>query len=296
MFDGELIFGAISSSSGLCNISGNSLYFPTTFSPSQNRFQIDLSIMLNENENACVDIIDLELLGYDFQSHGTTFRIGFDANSFVLAMAINMDILVLNEVTPCSSFSFSNDFPQRYCDGVTCAGLQARSFLPYNSPVNKLGMDKIFCVEWSDGNDYYNELGEEKPFGSSCFVIIGDVFFLPAMSHFYRWDCDCSKEYDDDSTIEWLETDCHKPFLLLSMFYFKNETVDEFPKLLEMAANNALQSRHNFNDDYFNNITHATRHYTMGGSDPDYKVHLDWVRDSYRDLCPDDDCASKREI
>jgi hypothetical protein len=83
--------------------------------------------------------------------------------------------------------------------------------------------------------------------------------------------------------------------LLLSYFYFVNETYDYFPQTVELAARAAKLFRQDrANDEYINNITHPAAFETNGGSDEAsgmYVVNNTKLSEAYDTLCQDLGCA-----
>ena len=84
----------------------------------------------NETVGLCPDTIVLENFGYDPIEDGKQFSLYFDADSFALALAINMGILSTNDLQIVSESSFRNPFPEYYCNSspFPCSGLQVPNF------------------------------------------------------------------------------------------------------------------------------------------------------------------------
>ena len=286
MFDAEQVWTVVASRDGLCDG-----YPVTRFLPGENKFQVDFSSFTLENNSTgyCPETFDLYSFGFISGVSGNSFSVSIDGNSIIVALAINMGILHINDIQVVSAKSFYTTFPMDYCnsDPLACSGLNATSYSPYSSPLNKLGMDRIHCIQWSNGTTFYDFDGSETPFASTCFIQIGSMVLIPSLIHWYKDECDCSVAYDD-----YLETLCNQPIFLLSMYYSKNETLEYFPKTLEVAARNAFRLRTYDDDDYFNQLMWSTAYESMGGNQPDYVANDTLLYNAYEELCPNNTCSS----
>ena len=184
---------------------------------------------------------------------------------------------------------YKSTFPISYCNDnpSSCSGLNISYFGTFVKAYNYLGMRKMYCITWTDDVDRRDYDGEFEPYATTCFYRFNNMMLIPTLSHWDLNPCGCPNMYDLEK--------CNIRNMLLSYFYFVNETYDHFPHTIEFAARAAILLRKSIdNDEYFNNITHAAGFESMGGNDEAsgaYVVNNTILSEAYDTLCQDLGCA-----
>jgi len=146
----DFMSAAVSSSDGICVG-----YQPVSFSKSDNDLVLDMTQIIKDDKQvgSCPGTVDPIKFGYNYFSMGPSWFLRFDMRSCMIALAINMRILNINELQVASSkrIDAMDNFPLNYCNKLDgdCNGLKVMEFNTYIEPRKSLGMRLIYCKIFS---------------------------------------------------------------------------------------------------------------------------------------------------